>query len=450
LRADLSGLPRAGETFAGKYRIDRVLGSGATGVVFAATHLRLGERVAIKMLLPEWRDEPMLAERFAREGRASAAIRSEHSVRILDVDECDGRPYLVLEYLEGKDLRALVAELGTLSVVSAIDFVLQACEAIAEAHVLGAIHRDLKPANLFLTHRSDGSPCVKVLDFGISKVGSRAARTSGFHPLGAHARLGSPHYMSPEQMMSADDVDVRTDIWSLGAIVHELLAGSPPFDGETITVLCARVAVDPPPALTRIRRDVPRQLEAVVLRCLEKDPSRRYANVAELSRALSEFGSPAALASAEKISRVVEGGIERGHVSLERDSQSMSREVSSADLPRPMRRPIGGYALAAVAVLALVGGAGWKVAKQAGAIRAAVYEASTAASVPPTTEVAPLPTPPSIASTTGALVPTPTPTTVAPAAEPHAAVIPPHHAHHGFRTVNAPANEPQGIFSPRR
>ena len=122
LRADLSGLPRAGETFAGKYRIDRVLGSGATGVVFAATHLRLGERVAIKMLLPEWRDEPMLAERFAREGRASAAIRSEHSVRILDVDECDGRPYLVLEYLEGKDLRALVAELGTLSVVSAIDW----------------------------------------------------------------------------------------------------------------------------------------------------------------------------------------------------------------------------------------------------------------------------------------------------------------------------------------
>ncbi len=436
----LRGLPRAGELFDEKYRIDSILGIGAMGVVFAATHLRLAERVAIKMLLPEWLDQPVLVERFAREGRASAAVRSEHIVRVLDVDECEGRPYLVLEYLEGKDLQTLLSELGTLSVVSAVDFVLQACEALAEAHVLGTIHRDLKPANLYLTHRADGSPCVKVLDFGISKIASPTPRASGIQPQGTRALLGSPHYMSPEQMMSAEDVDARTDIWSLGAILHELLAGTPPFIGETLTVLCARVATEAPTPLAFLRRDVPDELAGVVLRCLQKDPSRRYANVAELSRALSIFGSPAALASAERISRVLEGGIERRDASVHRGKPVTARPPPRGIAPRAIAR-----GLAVLVALAMLGGVGWKVATHENVVARAVSETAVSEAVAPvpTPNASAAPVPSSIASTTGALVTRPEPdVTPAPAMrEAHPAAPRAHHPH-SARPTDSRASAP--------
>jgi serine/threonine-protein kinase len=157
---DLSGLPRPGETFDGKYRIEKVLGVGGMGAVLSAIHLRLEERVALKLLLPQWAQDQELVRRFVREGQASIKIRSEHVVRVLDVGLVKEQPYLVLEYLDGSDFAVLIHECGPLAIADAVDCLLQACEALAEAHTSGIIHRDLKPANLFLTHRADGSPCV--------------------------------------------------------------------------------------------------------------------------------------------------------------------------------------------------------------------------------------------------------------------------------------------------
>jgi serine/threonine protein kinase len=457
---DLAGLPQVGDILDGKYRLDGVLGWGGMGVVYAATHLRLAQRAAIKMLLPEWMDEPSVVERFAREGRASAAIRSEHIVRVLDVDECDGRPYLVLEYLEGKDFDRILAEEGALPVARAIDLMLQACEGVADAHAIGTIHRDLKPSNLFLATGTDGSPCVRILDFGISKVASRSSRTSTFQvgetqPLTV---MGSPQYMSPEQMQSARDVDERSDIWSLGAILHELLAGSPPFVGETITEVCARVMTDPPPSLVRLRGDVPPALEGVVRRCLEKDRRRRYPSVAELARALSGFGTDAAYASAEKVSRVLEGGIVAHKPSISTHPVLIASQVlSDPSLPRGIRRPIGGYLLAVATVLALLGAAGWKIAMQDVAIRAAARELPQAELAPTALPMAaaPLvpipsavPAPAPMTSTTSARVVAPVataaPAPVATAATPvHVAPHPPVPAvHRHVRRAPRPPSTP--------
>jgi serine/threonine-protein kinase len=464
---DLSGLPQPGETLDGKYSIDGLLGVGGMGVVFVATHLRLGHRVAIKMLLPEWVNDATVAQRFAREGRASAAIHNDHIVRVLDVDEAEGRPYLVLEYLDGQDFESLLAGGGAFPVVTAVDLLLQACEGLAEAHAVGTIHRDLKPANLFLTTLSDGSPCVKVLDFGISKVTS-ASRMSLTHTKGTLPLtvMGTPHYMSPEQMESLKDVDARTDIWSLGAILHELLAGSPPFEGDTITALCAHVMTDPPAPLARLRRDVPVALEAVVLRCLEKDRSRRYRSVAELARALEPFGSGAAQASAARISRTVEGGIEQPRVSpgvsrFPTPVRSARSLVYDVTYPSAIKRPLAGYALAALASLALAGGVGWKLAKQANAIHAAENETPMAVFVP-APAIPPVPSlssPPAVlaptssgVTTTGAVVAAPGPTVPTSPLPPEVPVVttttlvatatPTHVHHHHARTT------PQA-FAPR-
>ena len=286
------------------------------GIVFAATHLRLDEKVALKLLLPQWAEDAAIVERFMREGRASIKIRSEHVVRVLDVGMVAEQPYLVLEYLAGKDLDALVKAEGALPIPGSIDCILQACEALAEAHMAGIIHRDLKPANLFLTHRADGSPSIKVLDFGISKILTTSQRLSGFHGVQDQQQtmpntvMGSPPYMSPEQLESSRDADERSDIWSIGAITYELIVGKPPFEADTITALCARVLRDPPPPVSLARGEVHPDLEAAILRCLEKQPENRFATVAELARAFAPFGTASSVASAERISRIIDGGNE--------------------------------------------------------------------------------------------------------------------------------------------
>jgi serine/threonine protein kinase len=296
-------IPAAGEVLADKYRIDRVLGRGGMGVVLGAHHLHLDERVAIKFLLPELAHDASLVARFLREGRASIKIRSEHVVRVLDVSTMPGgTPYMVLEYLDGSDLGELLAKKGKLPIETATDYLLQSLEALAEAHALGMVHRDLKPSNLFLVHRVDGSACVKVLDFGITKVSSTEANLGMTK---TNAVMGSPHYMSPEQMRSTRTVDARADIWALGIILHELLSGSPPFEGTTMPELLVKILQDEPPPLQQVRPDAPRALEQVVSRCLKKDPNERYGDVAELATALAAFGSPAARASADCVARVL-------------------------------------------------------------------------------------------------------------------------------------------------
>jgi serine/threonine-protein kinase len=298
-----SAQPQPGDVILGKYRVERVIGLGGMGAVVSARHLQLEERVAIKFLLPEMLSKEEVVQRFLREAKAAIRIRSEHCVRVLDVGTLEsGAPYMVMEYLEGQDLAAIGDEHRQLPIPDVIDWVLQAGEALAEAHMLGIVHRDLKPANLFLTRRADGTASVKVLDFGISK---QAASGADAGVTKTQAILGSPRYMSPEQMRSTKDVDARADVWALGAVVHELVSGHPPFDAETMTALCAAILQDPPRSMRASRPDAPPQLEAAVRVALEKDRDRRFSNVAQFAAALAPFGSPTSRASAERIARVL-------------------------------------------------------------------------------------------------------------------------------------------------
>ena len=294
-----------GQILAGKFRIERVLGQGGMGIVVAATHLQLDERVALKFLLPEALSNPEAVERFAREARAAVKIKSEHVARVSDVGTLEsGSPYMVMEYLQGEDLAAWVRRGGAIAVPEAIEFFLQACEAIAEAHALGIVHRDLKPANLFVTRRVDGSVCIKVLDFGISKLSLPGAAPE-FDMTKTNTVMGSPLYMSPEQMSSTRNVDMRTDIWALGVILYESLTGRVPFEAETMPQLCGMILQDPPRPIRELRPELPVVLQEVIFRCLEKNRDHRFNNVAELAYALAPFGPSAALRSAERIARVL-------------------------------------------------------------------------------------------------------------------------------------------------
>jgi eukaryotic-like serine/threonine-protein kinase len=303
------GVPVPGDIVAGKYRIERLLGAGGMGIVLSAVHLHLQERVAIKMLSPELSSQGDAVRRFLREARAACRIKSEHVARVSDVGAFEsGAPFLVMEYLEGQDLAQWLAENGRSNVTEAVGFVLQASEAIAEAHALGIVHRDLKPANLFLARRFEGTPWIKVLDFGISKLAQGLTTGANAALTDSAAVMGSPLYMSPEQLRAARGVDLRADIWGIGVILYELLSARPPFSGETLPEVSVKIAVDRPASLRELRRDVPAALEAAIFRCLEKDPKRRFQNVADLARALAPFGGDGALASATRIRRIVDSG----------------------------------------------------------------------------------------------------------------------------------------------
>lgn len=296
-----------GTVLAGKYRVDRLLGEGGMGWVVVATHLQLEQRVALKfMRTSHAMSSPEAVARFLREARAAARIQSEHVARVSDVGTLEsGAPYLVMEYLEGRDLDSLLQARRSLPIAEAIDYAMQACEGLGEVHAAGIVHRDLKPANLFLARRSDGSVRVKLLDFGISKIASTPGRTSDGGMTSTQALMGSPLYMAPEQMRSSKGVDARADIWSMGVILYEMLGGQSPFNGDTLPQVCARIMAETPDSLREARRDVPSALEAVVMRCLEKDVQRRFQDVVALAQALAPFGPPDARIAADRIGRVV-------------------------------------------------------------------------------------------------------------------------------------------------
>ncbi len=353
---------RQGDILAGKYRVERVLGVGGMGVVVAAHHIQLDEKVALKFLLPEALGNPEAVARFAREARAAVKIKSEHVARVSDVGTLpNGSPYMVMEYLEGGDLAAWIKQRGAMPIEQAVEFVLQACVAVADAHALGIVHRDLKPANLFCVRRSDGQLTIKVLDFGISKMNDVSGHAAG-SVTRTSALMGSPLYMSPEQMRSSKDVDSLTDIWALGIILFELMTGRPAFLAESVTELAIKVASEPTPAIQSVRADVPPGLAAIVTRCLEKDRRRRFANVAELAVALLPFAPKRARTSVERISGIIQGaGLSVSGGMMQQVSQtamapSYGTQVFDGTLPPVGRTTVGSPRRKAAVGVGIAGG----------------------------------------------------------------------------------------------
>jgi serine/threonine-protein kinase len=290
-------LPLAiGEVIDDKYVVESVLGVGGMGAVVRAKHLALGERVAIKLMLPSLVQEAELVGRFRREAQIAARLRSPHVVRVTDLGMTKGVPYMVMELLKGQDLATVLEERGALPVATAVSYMIDVCDALAEAHANQLVHRDLKPANIFLAESRQG-PIIKVLDFGIAKrltpVAGDTTQTS--------AILGSPQYMSPEQLRASRDVDARADVWALGVCLFELLSGQLPFEGTTLPELCASILKDVPRDLASLNAKAPRGVVEVVRRCLEKDASHRYASASELAQALAAPVSPALLTRAKTI-----------------------------------------------------------------------------------------------------------------------------------------------------
>ena len=290
----LGGIPLGvGDVLAKKYRLERLVGEGGTGVVVAARHLQLERDVAIKFLRTALASDEIRL-RFEREARAIGQIESEHVVLVLDVGALDDglAPYMVMEYLEGRDLAKILKEDGPLSIEDAVDCMLQVCEALEGAHQQGIIHRDLKPANLFLTRRDDGGPHIKVVDFGISKILDPKMIDSGPKEMTkAFTVLGSPRYMAPEQLRNSKDVDGRADLWSLGAVLFQLLSGKPAFDADNNINVSLAVLTKEAPLLRGVAPHVPAELEAIVDKCLTKDRAGRFQTAAELADALRPFAS---------------------------------------------------------------------------------------------------------------------------------------------------------------
>lgn len=416
---------RPGDVLAGKYKVDRIIGAGGMGMVVQATHIALQDRVALKFLLPEFVGNESLCARFLREAQAAVRIKSPHVARVVDVGTLEsGAPYMVMEYLEGHDLGNEVERHGPYNVEQCALWMLQACEALAAAHAAGVVHRDIKSANLFVTHGPDGSSIIKVLDFGISKV----SNTTGVSSLTrTHTAMGSPMYMSPEQMRSARDVDARADIWSLGVVMFEVLTGKLPFVAESMPQLVALVLESPAPSIRAERPDLPERMNAIVTKCLQKSLADRYQTIAELAADLAGFAGSQGIESAKRTARILAGGStpENAPISeIARNSTAPVQPVTSPDQPSKTSTSFGRtdpttgassrtalYAAlgGGIAVIAL--GAAWLafrgVGQDASPVEPARPEgtrvaAETAVSAPPTTpapsQSASAPAPPEAAS----------------------------------------------------
>jgi serine/threonine-protein kinase len=292
-----------GKIIADKYRVDRLLGQGGMGIVYLGQHVDLARAVAVKLIRRELMETESVAERFLLEARAAAKIQSEHVGRVLDVGRLEtGEPYIVMEYLQGQDLAAHLEQFGRFDYPSAVDLILEACEAVAEAHHHQIVHRDLKPENLFLVDQPDGGFLVKVLDFGISKqLGAEPSQRVLTSPMTA---LGSPQYMSPEQM-EGTHVDVRSDIWALGAILYEMVTGHRAFDGDTLAQVCVQVLSGNVRPIHSLNPDIPLELAAAIEQCLRQHKEDRFANVAAFARAVEPFGTERARLSAQRASAVL-------------------------------------------------------------------------------------------------------------------------------------------------
>lgn len=294
-------LLKPGDKVADKYLLEKELGRGGMGIVFLATDLDLERPVAIKVLLEEHVEDQGAVARFLREAKASVKIKSEHVAHVYETGKlANGVPYIVMEYLQGQDLADRLEQGGPLDEGQIAEILLQACEALAEAHAAGIVHRDLKPANLFLARRPDGSDVIKILDFGISKISTNSVLTK------SQTLVGSPYYMSPEQLESAQDVDARADIWAAGVIMYELWTGKRPFEGNSLAALCVTVLNASPKPLSELKESTSPQFAGVVSRCLQKSRSDRFQNVAELAEALEKITPGSSAGAAARVVKVLQ------------------------------------------------------------------------------------------------------------------------------------------------
>lgn len=399
-----------GDIVDGKYKIEAVIGRGGMGVVVAAQHMQLKETVALKFLLAQAEDEDEFRSRFLREAQVSAKLRGEHVTRLMDFGAPEGAPpFMVMEYLQGVDVRQAIKQNGPLPVEVAIDYIVQACEGLAEAHALGVVHRDLKPSNLFLTKRLDGSDLVKILDFGVSKMAGQKDVDDDLTTAGSV--LGSPRYMSPEQLRNSGDVDARADVWSLGAIFYEMLTGHAPFQAPSTAALCAKIlGTDPIPTIIAERPDVPPAVEQAAFKCLAREREQRTPDVSGFIADLAlATNLPWVSAAVGRISAVLERRSTRGEgfsgsypglsASSARlgplsspsamamsDASSRSSKVEPAPAAR---RPMVPIAIAAV--LLLLGGGLLLTRRSPEPVAAAPAVASPAPVAPPPSAAPPTP-----------------------------------------------------------
>ncbi len=330
----LGGIPLdVGDVLAKKYRLERLVGEGGTGVVVAARHVQLDRLVAIKFLRTALASDE-IRTRFEREARAIGQIESEHVVLVLDVGALDDySPYMVMEYLDGRDLARVLKEDGTLSIEDTVDCMLQVCQALEQAHANGIIHRDLKPANLFLTRREDGGPHIKVVDFGISKILDPKLMGDGPSEMTlAFTVLGSPRYMAPEQLRNSKDVDGRADLWSLGAVMFQLVTGQPAFAADNNVHASLAVMTTEPPLLRSLAPQASAALEAIINKCLTKDRNGRFQTAAELADALRPLASDRTRDSLERMQEAKEAP----HVSLGVGVRSVGERVALAEPEAPL------------------------------------------------------------------------------------------------------------------
>jgi len=354
-----------GTILAGKYRVEKLIGQGGMGVVVEARHTTLDDRVALKFLLPEYAAHPEASQRFLREARAAVKIKSPHVARVSDVGTLeDGAPYMVMEFLEGRDASQLLSSGTPMSIPDAVDLVVQACDAIAEAHAQGIVHRDLKPANLFVTRHGDGSPFVKVLDFGISKMSNDTGSPDGLTR--TSATMGSALYMSPEQIRSSKSVDHRTDIYALGVTLYELLCGRQPFLADSFAALCVEIATGIPAPLRDIRPDVSPELARAIEKAYARDLAERYQSIAELVVGLAPWVPPRSQPIVERIARAggLAGAPDRGsYADLGGSSPGAGAPAGArtnldgtTTVPPRTKSPLGAIAVGGVLLL-VIGGA---------------------------------------------------------------------------------------------
>jgi serine/threonine protein kinase len=434
-----------GDLLAGKYRIERKLGEGGMGVVFAATHVTLEKPRAIKLLRAEIAADAEAVRRFLREARATSELSSRHVARVHDVDRLpSGEPYLVMEYLDGADLASLLAAHGPLPAAEAARYVLEACDALAEAHARGLVHRDVKPANLFLARREGGPPAIKVLDFGIAK----AAAPSAGSATAAGAFLGTLKYSAPEQIECSASVDARADLWALGVVLYELSTGALPFDSPSAVWLIAQITESAPTPPSERVEGLPVGFEAILLRCLEKDRDRRFTSAAELAEALRPFASEGEALAGLRLSIPVTPRLSHRTATAPAPAPAPTPVLTSVSVPpivAPPRRSPVAWSFAAAALGALLIAVSTRAKPSTPVAASPTPSAITRAPVAPPVESLSPSSPSSLTSGPAARPPTmalsPDPRGSTPAAAHSASAAPPRKAH-GAGALALPQSKP--------